>query len=82
MARCGSAAPAFPVKAPVMLTAPGWAFEAPLNIFVKGNIGLGSLAAGQLHDEDWVIFGGTVPYSNTLSDPVKGKIDYATLDLG
>ena len=53
-----------------------------MNIFIKGNIGLGSLAGGQLYDEDWVIFGGTVPYSNTLSDPVKGKIDYATLDLG
>ena len=129
-ARWGSAAPAFPVKAPIMIAAPGWEFEAgarywysrgkfqkdlgsttdpaladmlnsrltynstanageffgrveaPLNIFVKGNIGLGSLAGGQLYDEDWVIFGGTVPYSNTLSDPVKGKINYATLDLG
>ena len=26
--------------------------------------------------------GATVPYSNTLSEPVKGTIDYATLDLG
>lgn len=26
--------------------------------------------------------GDTVPYSNTLSEPVKGTIDYATLDLG
>jgi opacity protein-like surface antigen/outer membrane protease len=129
-ARWGSAASAFPVKAPIMIAAPGWEFEAgarywysrgkfqkdlgsttdpaladmlnsrltynstanageffgrveaPVNIFVKGNIGLGSLAGGQLYDEDWVIFGGTVPYSNTLSDPVKGKINYATLDLG
>lgn len=56
--------------------------EIPLNIFVKGNIGLGSLSGGHLYDEDWVIFGGTVPYSNTLSEPVKGTIDYATLDLG
>ena len=56
--------------------------EIPLNIFVKGNIGLGSLSGGHLYDEDWVIFGGTVPYSNTLSEPVKGRIDYATLDLG
>jgi hypothetical protein len=39
--------------------------EAPVNIFIKGNIGLGSLAGGQLYDEDWVIFGGTVPYSKT-----------------
>ena len=51
-------------------------------MFLKGNIGAGSLSGGHLNDEDWVIFGGTVAYSNTLSDPVKGKIDYATLDLG
>jgi outer membrane protease len=56
--------------------------ETPLNVFVKGNIGLGSIAGGHLNDEDWVIFAGTVPYSNTLSDPVKGGIDYATLDIG
>ncbi len=129
-ARWGSASSAFPVKAPVMIVAPGWEFEAgarywyssgkfqkdlgitadpalasiltsrltynstansgeffgrvdtPLNVFVKGNIGAGSLSGGQMNDEDWVIFGGTVPYSNTLSDPVKGSIDYATLDVG
>lgn len=56
--------------------------DTPLNVFVKGNIGAGSFSGGQMNDEDWVIFGGTVPYSNTLSDPVKGSIDYATLDLG
>jgi opacity protein-like surface antigen len=56
--------------------------ETPLKIFVKGNIGLGSISSGHLNDEDWVIFAGTVPYSNTLSDPVKGGIDYATLDIG
>jgi outer membrane protease len=56
--------------------------DTPLNVFVKGNIGAGSLSGGHMNDEDWVIFGGTVPYSNTLSDPVKGSIDYATLDLG
>ncbi len=56
--------------------------ENPLNMFLKGNIGAGSLSGAHLNDEDWVIFGGTVAYSNTLSDPVKGKIDYATLDLG
>jgi hypothetical protein len=56
--------------------------EIPLNIFVKGNIGLGSLSGGHLYDEDWVIFGRAVPYSNTLSEPVRGTIDYATLDLG
>jgi opacity protein-like surface antigen/outer membrane protease len=129
-ARWGSASPAFPVKAPVMVVASGWdveigarywyssgrfqkdlgsttdpalanilnsrltydstansgeffgRVETPLNVFVKGNIGLGSISGGHLNDEDWVLFGGTVPYSNTSSDPVKGGIDYATLDIG
>ena len=55
--------------------------ETPQNIFVKGNIGVGSLLGGQLNDEDWALFGGTVAYSNTVSS-VQGDIDYATLDLG
>lgn len=56
--------------------------ETPIGIFVKGNIGAGALAGGRLNDEDWAIFNGTVPYSNTVSDPVKGHINYATLDVG
>ena len=55
--------------------------ETPQNLFVKGNIGAGSLLGGHLNDEDWAIFGGTVAYSNTLSS-VAGDIDYATVDLG
>jgi hypothetical protein len=55
--------------------------ETPWNIFVKGNIGIGSLFKGHMNDEDWVIFTGFVPYSNTLSDPVKGSVGYETLDL-
>ena len=56
--------------------------ESPQNVFVKGNIGVGSLLGGHLNDEDWALaFGGAVPYSNTLSS-VEGDIDYATLDLG
>jgi hypothetical protein len=55
--------------------------EAPQNVFVKGNLGIGSILNGQLNDEDWVLFGGTVPYSNTTSS-VKGEIAYATVDLG
>ena len=34
--------------------------EAPQNIFVKGNLGIGSIFGGQLNDEDWAIFGGPV----------------------
>jgi len=57
--------------------------DTPLNVFVKGNIGVGSLSGGHMNDEDWAIPGrGEVAYSNTLSDPVKGSIDYATFDLG
>ena len=54
--------------------------ESPQNVFVKGNIGVGSLLGGQLNDEDWAVFGGTVAYSNTVSS-VQGDIDYATLTL-
>jgi hypothetical protein len=53
--------------------------EAPQNVFVKGNLGIGSILNGQLNDEDWVLFGGTVPYSNTTSS-VKGEIAYATVE--
>jgi opacity protein-like surface antigen len=57
--------------------------DTPLNLFVKGNIGGGSLFDGHLNDEDWAIFVfGVVPYSNTLSQPVKGNIAYATIDVG
>jgi opacity protein-like surface antigen/outer membrane protease len=56
--------------------------ETPWNLFAKGFIGAGSLANGKLNDEDWLIFGATVPYSNTLSDPVKGNIEYGTIDVG
>jgi opacity protein-like surface antigen len=56
--------------------------ETPQNIFVKGFVGGGKLASGKLNDEDWGLGGGVVPYSNTISDPVTGKISYATVDVG
>jgi opacity protein-like surface antigen len=52
------------------------------NIFVKGFLGGGSLLSGRLHDEDWGMFDGLIPYSNTVSDPVKGTIGYGTGDIG
>ena len=66
--------------------------ETPQNIFVKGNVGVGSLLGGQLNDEDWRLAPSVgnacgpaspscVAYSNTVSS-VQGEIDYATLDLG
>jgi len=61
--------------------------DTPPDIFVKGNIGAGSLSSGRMNDEDWAIppgfvGPGAVAYSNTLSNPVTGRIDYATLDFG
>jgi opacity protein-like surface antigen len=56
--------------------------EAPQNFFLKGNLGAGGISAGQLNDEDWVVFGGAAAYSNTISSPVGGSINYATADLG
>lgn len=52
------------------------------NLFLKGFIGGGPHLSGKMHDEDWVIFNASVPYSNTLSNPVKGDLGYATLDVG
>jgi opacity protein-like surface antigen len=56
--------------------------DTPYNVYLKGFIGGGKLLSGKMNDEDWVIAGATVPYSNTLSDPVTGNIGYATLDVG
>jgi outer membrane protease len=33
-------------------------------------------------DEDWLLSEGGAPYSNTLSDPVKGSVAYVTADVG
>jgi opacity protein-like surface antigen len=51
-------------------------------VFVKGFAGGGTVASGKMHDEDWLLAGATVPYSNTLSKPVKGSLGYAVLDAG
>jgi opacity protein-like surface antigen len=51
------------------------------NVFLKGFAGGGKLLNGKMNDEDWIPFQG-VPYSNTVSDPVKGNIGYATIDVG
>lgn len=53
------------------------------NIFVKGFLGGGSILSGKLNDEDWNPFRDVlVPYSNTVSDPIKGTIGYGTGDIG
>ena len=60
--------------------------ETPWNLFVKGFVGGGRLSSGHMNDEDWAIFDNTgtlvIPYSNSVSDPVKGTIGYATVDVG
>jgi opacity protein-like surface antigen len=52
-------------------------------VFLKGFAGAGkSASSGKMHDEDWLIDDATIPYSNTLSSPIKGSLGYATIDLG
>jgi outer membrane protease len=55
--------------------------DTPFNVFLKGNVGGGSISSGHMNDEDWGIF-GAVSYSNTLSDKVTGPLFYGTIDLG
>jgi opacity protein-like surface antigen len=52
------------------------------NFFAKGFVGGGNLVAGKMHDEDWLLFNNTVPYSNTVSSSVTGQLGYATFDAG
>jgi opacity protein-like surface antigen len=55
--------------------------DTPSNIFVKGFVGDGKILSGNMHDEDWVLFNGRAPYSNTLSS-VTGDLAYGTFDIG
>jgi opacity protein-like surface antigen len=54
--------------------------DTPVNVFLKGYVGGGSINSGHMNDEDWGIF-GDVSYSNTLSN-VNGSLFYGTIDLG
>jgi len=55
--------------------------DTPVNVFLKGFIGGGKITSGDMHDEDWLAFNGSVPYSNTASS-VKGDLAYGTFDAG
>jgi len=56
--------------------------ETASNLFVKGNVGIGTLTSGQMHDEDWGLpLGAFISYSNTVSKE-KGDLRYATIDVG
>jgi opacity protein-like surface antigen len=59
--------------------------DTPWSTFLKGFIGGGKLTGGQLNDEDWNLPSmglGPIAYSNTISDPVRGRIKYGTIDFG
>lgn len=59
--------------------------DTPWSTFLKGFIGGGRLTGGQLNDEDWNLGSmglGPIAYSNTISDPLKGRIRYGTIDFG
>ena len=59
--------------------------DTPWSTFLKGFIGGGRLSGGQLNDEDWNLGSmglGPIAYSNTISDPLKGRIRYGTIDFG
>jgi opacity protein-like surface antigen/outer membrane protease len=55
--------------------------DTPINVFLKGNVGGGSISGGHMNDEDWGIF-GDVSYSNTIAGKVTGPLFYGTIDLG
>lgn len=55
--------------------------DGPHNVFVKGNVGVGSINSGKMNDEDWGIL-GAISYSNTVSHEDNGKLSYATSDIG
>jgi len=56
--------------------------DTPLNIMVKGLIGVGSGRSGHMNDEDWALGGALLAYSNTLADPVHDRINYGLIDVG
>src|SRR5262249_24306001 len=55
--------------------------DTPINVFLKGFLGGGTITSGKMNDEDWAAFNGSVPYSNTSSS-VKCDLAYATFDAG
>jgi opacity protein-like surface antigen/outer membrane protease len=59
--------------------------DTPVNVFLQGFVGGGSISGGHLNDEDWAALDlnhGLVSYSNTISSNVTGPLFYGTIDLG
>ena len=57
-----------------------WRLEHESGVFVKGNLGGGTLSSGKMNDEDFMPL--TMPYSNTLQVQSGGSLKYLTVDLG
>jgi opacity protein-like surface antigen/outer membrane protease len=55
--------------------------DTPVNVFLQGFVGGGSISGGHMNDEDWT---PSVPvsYSNTIASSVTGPLFYGTIDLG
>lgn len=57
-----------------------WRVEHESGVFLKGNLGGGTLSSGKMNDEDFMPF--TMPYTNTLQVQSGGSLKYLTVDLG
>jgi hypothetical protein len=57
--------------------------DSPFNVFVKAVAGGGFIASGWMNDEDWAAEETPpVSYTNTLSSPLTGSLNFLTADLG
>jgi hypothetical protein len=50
-------------------------------LWVKGNVGIGRINTGTFTDQDFILLGGSLFYSETVSG-LNGKLNYGTVDLG
>ena len=57
--------------------------DTPINVFLKGNAGLGRIVDGHMNDEDWgLVTAAFTSYSNTISNLTTTSLNYATFDIG
>jgi opacity protein-like surface antigen/outer membrane protease len=59
--------------------------DTPVNVFLQGFVGGGSISGGHLNDEDWALHqtpSQFVAYSNTILADVTGPLFYGTIDVG
>ena len=55
--------------------------DTPWNVMLKGIVGVGRGSEGEIYDEDWGLFSGSMPYQITKSN-VSSSLNYFTLDGG